>query len=256
MRTIKRILIGSFIFASCSFAQAETPIVRVAIEGAYPPYNFVNPDGSLGGFDVDISNALCAQMKVQCKLIKQDWDGIIPGLMAKKYDAIVSSMAITPEREQKVAFSDKYEGGYSMLFGSKSLSDSSPAALKDKVIAVQKGSIQENFAKGYYESTGIRVQRYPDTQTALMDLNSGRVDAVVLEVGIIYDTQKDSSLSAFHAFGEKFNDPKYFGAGSGVAVRKNDPALVGQFNQALKTILANGTYKQINDKYFPYNQYE
>jgi lysine-arginine-ornithine-binding protein len=256
MRTITRILLGSFIFASCSFVQAETPVVRIAIEGAYPPYNFVNPDGSLGGFDVDISNALCAEMKVQCKLIKQDWDGIIPGLMAKKYDTIVSSMAITPEREQKVAFSDKYEGGYSMLFGSKSLTDSSPAALEGKVIAVQKGSIQESFAKDYYEKAGIRVQRYPDTQTALMDLNAGRVDVVVLEVGIIYDTQKDPNLGAYHAFGEKFNDPKYFGTGSGIAMRKGDQALLGQFNQALKTILANGTYKQINDKYFPYNQYD
>ncbi|WP_171011830.1 transporter substrate-binding domain-containing protein [Pseudomonas sp. 2FE] len=256
MRRIKKVLLGVMLLGSCAAAQAEQAVVRIATEGAYPPYNFVNPDGSLGGFDVDIANALCAEMKTQCKLVKQDWDGIIPGLMAKKYDAIVASMAITPERQQKVAFSDKYEGGYSMLFGGKSLTDSSPAALQGKVIAVQKGSIQENFAKDYYEKAGISLRRYPDTQTALMDLNAGRVDAVVLEVGIIYDAQKDPNLAAYQGFGERFQDPKYFGTGSGIAVRKQDQVLLGQINQALKTILANGTYQQINDKYFPYNQYE
>ncbi|NBB32506.1 transporter substrate-binding domain-containing protein [Pseudomonas kielensis] len=256
MLKIKKILISSLILVTCSFAHADNQVIRIATEGAYPPYNFVKPDGSLGGFDVDIANALCAEMKVQCKLVKQDWDGIIPGLMAKKYDAIVSSMAITPEREKKVAFSDKYEGGYSMLFGSKSLTDSSPAALQGKIIAVQKGSIQENFAKDYFEKAGIRVPRYSDTQMALMDLKAGRVDAVVLEVAIIADAQKDPNLSAYQAFGEKFDDPTFFGTGSGIAVRKADQALLGQFNQALKTVLANGTYKQINDKYFTYDQYE
>ncbi|MDP3817050.1 transporter substrate-binding domain-containing protein [Pseudomonas sp.] len=256
MQTIKKLLLGVMIFGSCVSAQAQSGVVRIATEGAYPPYNFVNPDGSLGGFDVDIANALCTEMKVQCKLVKQDWDGIIPGLLAKKYDAIVASMAITPERQQKVAFSDKYEGGYSMLFGSKGLTDSSPAAMQGKVIAVQKGSIQENFAKDHYEKAGISLHRYPDTQTAMMDLTAGRVDAVVLEVGIVYEATKDASLADYHGFGEKFQDPKYFGTGSGIAVRKQDQVLLGQFNQALKTILANGTYKQINDKYFPYNQYD
>ena len=256
MQTIKKLLLGVMILGSCASAQAQSGVVRIATEGAYPPYNFVNPDGSLGGFDVDIANALCAEMKTECQLVKQDWDGIIPGLMAKKYDAIVASMAITPEREQKVAFTDKYEGGYSMLFGAKELTDSSPAALQGKVVAVQKGSIQENFAKDYYEKAGVSVRRYPDPQTALLDLNAGRVDAVVLEVGIIYETQKDPNLAAYQAFGEQFKDPKYFGTGSGIAVRKADQALLAELNKALAKILANGTYKQINDKYFPYNQYD
>lgn len=114
MHRIKKVLFGLIILGSCATAQAEETLVRIATEGAFPPYSFVNPDGSLGGFDVDIANALCAEMKAKCELVKQDWDGMIPGLLAKKYDAIVSSMNITPERQQKVAFSDKYEGGYSV----------------------------------------------------------------------------------------------------------------------------------------------
>ena len=256
MRTIRTILLGTFLLGSCSLAQAEPQVIRIATEGAFPPYNFVKPDGSLGGFDVDIANALCAEMKVQCKLVKQDWDGIIPGLMAKKYDAIVASMAITEERKQKVAFTAKYEGGYSMLFGRQQLTDSSPAALQGKVIAVQKGAIQEDFAADYYEKAGIGLRRYPDTQTAMLDLTAGRVDAVLLEVGNVYEAKKDPNLADYHGFGERFQDPKYFGTGSGIAVRKADQALLGQLNQALASILANGTYKQINDKYFPYDQYE
>lgn len=256
MHRIKKVLFGLIILGSCATAQAEETVVRIATEGAFPPYSFVSPDGSLGGFDVDIANALCAEIKVKCELVKQDWDGMIPGLLAKKYDAIVSSMNITPVRQQKVAFSDKYEGGYSMLFGGKHLIDSRPMALQSKVIAVQKGTVQESFAKDYYEKAGISLRRYPDIATAKMDLTAGRVDAVLMDVGNIYEAKKDEGLSDYDAFGEQFKDPAYFGTGSGIAVRKDDPILLGRINQALANILANGTYKQINNKYFQYNQYE
>lgn len=256
MQKIKRILFGLMLLGSTSIALAEEPVVRIATEGAFPPYSFMAPDGTLGGFDVDIANALCAEMKTRCEIIKQDWDGLIPGLLAKKYDAIVSSMNITPIRQQKVAFSDKYEGGYSMLFGGKALADSSPSALQGKVIAVQKGTVQESFAKAYYEEAGISLRRYPDIATAKMDLTAGRVDALLMDIGNIYEAKKDASLSEYSVFGEKFKDPAYFGAGSGIALRKNDQVLLGRINQALAAILANGTYKQINDKYFQYNQYE
>ena len=255
MHLIKKAFLSVMMISSCTVLQAES-VVRIATEGAYPPYNYVNSDGSLGGFDVDIATALCEVMQTPCEIVKQDWDGIIPGLLAKKYDAIVASMAITPKRQEKVAFSDKYEGGYSKLYGHQSLTDSRPQALKGKVIAVQTGSIQEDFAKHYYEAAGITLHRYPDTQTAMMDLTAERVDAVLLEVGLIYEAKKDPNLDSFHGFGDNFNDPKYFGTGSGIAVRKQDQQLLSQINRALKTILENGTYKTINDKYFPYDQYE
>ncbi|MET1028687.1 MAG: transporter substrate-binding domain-containing protein, partial [Dongiaceae bacterium] len=92
---------------STSIANAAEKI-RIATEGAYAPFNFVADDGSLQGFDVDIAKAVCEKMKADCVIVKQDWDGMIPGLLAKKFDAIFASMSITAERKQKINFSEKY----------------------------------------------------------------------------------------------------------------------------------------------------
>ena len=82
--------------------------IRIATEGAYPPFNFVAADGSLQGLDVDIANALCAAMEAKCTIVANDWEGMIPGLKANKFDAVVASMSVTEDRKKQVAFTDKY----------------------------------------------------------------------------------------------------------------------------------------------------
>ncbi|MBW8298952.1 MAG: transporter substrate-binding domain-containing protein, partial [Hydrogenophaga sp.] len=103
----KTILALAFTALTALSAQAADKLV-IGTEGAYPPFNFVSADGKVGGFDVEIGMALCAEMKVECEVVTQDWDGIIPALQAKKFDFMIASMFITPERAEKVAFTKSY----------------------------------------------------------------------------------------------------------------------------------------------------
>lgn len=235
---------------------AEEPL-RVVTEGTFPPYSMTKADGSLTGFDVDIATALCAEMKMKCQMVANEFDGIIPGLIAKKFDVAVASMAITPERQKAVAFSDKYQGGFSTFVGRTGQKlAGTPASMKGKNIAVQTGTIQANYARAVFAPAGANLRMYSTVENALLDVTSGRVDALMVEVGSAYELKKTPKGKLVELFGPKMNDPKYFGTGSGIAMRKDDKVRQGKVNAALKTILANGTYKKINDKYFDYNQYD
>ncbi|MGL5323180.1 MAG: transporter substrate-binding domain-containing protein [Aeromonas sp.] len=248
------LLLTGLLFAQSVLA---APVLRIATDGTFPPYSTVNPDGSLAGFDVDIANALCAEMKMTCELRQYDFDGMIAGLKARKFDMIVASMAITEERQRQIAFSDKYQGGYSRFMGPRNTTLSGePAAMAGKRIGVQLGSIQENYAKDVYGKAGAKVRTYGSAEQAWLDLMAGRLDAIVVEIGVGMEFKKREGADGFDFFGPRMNDPAYFGTGSGIAVRKQDTRLLGEVNKALGTLLANGTYKQINDKYFDYDQYE
>lgn len=256
-RTVTAVALAGLLFGLSGQAQAEQQQVRVATDGTFPPYSMAGPDGSLSGFDVDITHALCAEMQVRCELTQYDFDAMIPALKARKFDMIVASMAITEERRRSIAFSDKYEGGYSQFIGRKDSGLSGePGTMADRRIGVQRGSIQENYAREVFGAAGAKVTAYDNPELAWLDLQSGRLDAVMVEVGVGVELKKREGAEVFDFFGPKFDDPDYFGTGSGIAVRKQDTALLARLNQALKAILANGTYKRINDTYFDYDQYE
>lgn len=251
-----RLLAALALAVAANLACAQEPL-RVVTEGTFPPYSMTRADGSLAGFDVDIANALCAEMRVKCQLVANEFDGMIPGLLARKFDLAVASMAITPERQKAVAFSDKYQGGYSTFVGRIGQKlDGSPASMKGKNIAVQTGTIQANYARAVYAPAGAALRMYSTVENALLDVTSGRVDALMVEVGSAYELKKTPKGKLVELFGPRMNDPRYFGTGSGIAMRKNEPQLLARVNAALKTILANGTYRRINDKYFAYNQYD
>ena len=229
--------------------------VRIGTEGAYPPFNSIDSSGNLVGFDIDIANALCDAAKIQCEFVVQDWDGMIPGLLAKKYDAIIASMSITEERKKKVDFTGKYYNTPAKFIAPKGKNYTiTPEGLKGMSVAVQRATTHENFLRDNFPGLDIRVYATQDEANA--DLVSGRVDlghadSVALMEGFINtDAGKD-----FEFVGPDFNVPEWHGTGAGIAVRKGSDELRMALNKAIDQIRADGTYQKINAKYFDFDVY-
>jgi arginine/ornithine transport system substrate-binding protein len=230
---------------------AQTDKLRVGVEGNYPPFSMIAPDGKLQGFDIDIANAVCAEMKAECTFVQQEFDGIIPALNARKFDLIVASMTITEARRRSVDFSDPYYDVPSRFIAKQgAFTDHSPAALKGKKIVVLRNSPRATFlAETYKESEVVLAGKETEVY---MELAVGRADVAF-----------GSSVVSGEAFLKKPEGKGFaqlgpairIGAGSGVgiAVRKDDTALVSRINAALKAIKANGTYKRLSDKYFDFD---
>jgi arginine/ornithine transport system substrate-binding protein len=226
--------------------------VRVATEGAYEPFNYKDPSGQLQGFDVEIAKALCAKAKFECEIVAQDWDGIIPGLLAKKYDAIIASMAITEERKKKVSFTDKYYQTPARFIVKKGAKiELTAEGLKGKNLGTQRATIHSNYLEQTYGKVA-NIKLYDTQENANLDLVAGRLDAIEADsVVLLEGFLKKPEGKNFEFAGPEF----YLSDGAGIAVRKEDEALRTAFNKALKEIREDGTYKKINDKYFPFDIY-
>ncbi|WP_201549143.1 ABC transporter substrate-binding protein [Psychrobacter fjordensis] len=228
-------------------AEAETTgeVLRIGTEGAYAPFNYTNADGTLGGFDVDIANALCADMKMTCEITAQDWDGIIPGLKAGKYDAIVAAMSVTPEREQQVSFTEPYFSNTLVFLAKKdsSFDPSNSSDINANSIAAQRSTISSQWFEKAYPDADMKL--YDTLSNAFLDLGSNRVDAMVSDKLPALEWLGSTSGSQYGLKGEEIDINDNFA----IAVRPGDE-LQAKINQALANIKANGTYDDINNKYF------
>ena len=247
---VAMMMLGTNVFAN------EWNKIRIGVEGAYPPFSKVEKDGTLVGFDIDIAMALCEEIGAECVLVPQDWDGIIPALMARKYDAIIASMSITEERKKKVAFSDKYYNTPAKFARKKGSGIAiSKAGLKGKTVGVQRATIHDNFITGEFGDS-VEIKRYGTQDEAYLDAISGRVDllladSIAMEAGFL----KTDQGKGWEFVGPGYSDPKYFGVGAGIAVRKSDGELAKLFSLAIKVIRSNGVYHMINGKYFAFDVY-
>ncbi len=241
---LTHLLLGATLaLAGTLSVQAET--IRIGTEGAYPPFNYVDAQGNVGGFDVDIAKALCDDMGVQCKIVTQDWDGIIPALKMHKYDAIIASMSITPERSKVVDFTDPYYTS-GLRFVRKKGADFDPQHLAGKTIGAQRSTIAAQWLEDH--AKGAHIKLYDTQENLYLDAASGRLDGFLSDVFPAYDWLKTTDGKNFEFVGETFakNDK------IGIAVRKGDK-LRERFNKALAHIKANGVYAKINAKYFPFS---
>lgn len=230
--------------------------VRVGVEGAYPPFSEVGPDGQLKGFDIDITRALCEEIKAECELMQQDWDGIIPGLLAKKYDMIVASMSITEERKKAVDFTEKYYQTPARFVAEKGSGiEISTEGLAGKKVGVQRATIHDSFLTDNYGSE-VEIVRYGTQDEANLDLIAGRVDLVLADSVALNDGLLKTEDGADYEFvGPPYTDRKWFGEGAGIAVRKNDTDLKEKLNTAIDRIRESGKYEEIRAKYFDFDVY-
>jgi lysine-arginine-ornithine-binding protein len=236
-------------------ASADMQKVRIGTEGAYPPFNSIDSEGNLVGFDVDIAKALCEAANFDCEFVVQDWDGIIPGLLAKKYDAIVASMSITPEREEVVDFTNKYYNTPAKFVAAEDADfDISAEGLAGKSIGVQRATIHENFLRDNFPEADIRVYATQDEANA--DLVAGRLDLVMADSVALNDGFLKTDMGKGFAFiGPDYSEPKWHGEGVGIAIRKGEDELREAFNAAIKQIREDGTYEEIQSKYFDFDVY-
>ncbi|KIN67281.1 Arginine-binding periplasmic protein 1 [Sulfitobacter donghicola DSW-25 = KCTC 12864 = JCM 14565] len=229
------------IMAMASAAQAED-VVRIATEGAYPPFNNVTADGELVGFDVDIAKALCAEMARKCEVVAQDWDGIIPGLVNNKYDAIVASMSITEERLKAIDFTDPYYSNYLSVV-TKDGSTVSLDTLGDVAIGAQRSTVGAQWAEDEFGSRAD-IRLYDTNPAAFSDLAAGRIEAVVIDFLPAAEFVKTNDGFGLAVDKIDINDK------IGIGTRQGDDDLTAAFNAALETIRANGTYEAISVEYF------
>jgi len=227
----------------------------VCVEGAYPPFSETAEDGSIVGFDIDIANALCAEIGEECTMVKTDWDGIIPALLEGKCDAIVASMSITPERAEVIDFTKKYYQTPAM-FAAPSDADFTDSVedMAGKVVGVQRGTIHQNYMETHYPETDLTL--YASQDEAYLDLISGRLDAVMADSLAIIDGFLETEQGEdFAQLGETHYDPAIHGEGAGIGVRKEDTELRDRLTAAIEAIRADGTYDEIASRYFDFDIY-
>ena len=241
--------------ASCALALAAGTVqakdwkeIRIAFDVPYEPFEYKDENGELTGFEVELAEAMCAEMKADCEFVIQAWDGMIPGLLARKFDAIMSSMSITPERAERVLFSEPYYNTPGGWFAPESFNTdvTDMDAMKGKVVGVQRGTTMDTFVTDKMGGT-VTIKRYTTADDMVLDLEGQRLDVVFVDYPV--GEQTVLSKDGFKEVGE----PVKLGEGVGVAMRKRDQDLAAKVNATLKKLKNDGTYDAIMQKYFNYD---
>ncbi|WP_428515436.1 transporter substrate-binding domain-containing protein [Roseovarius sp.] len=218
----------------------EKGVIRIAMSGAYPPFNFVNDQNEVVGFDPAIGTEIAKRMGLEAEIVTTAWDGIIGGLLSNKYDAIVGSMTITEERDEVVDFVGPYYSDKRAIFTQPGSGITSLEDLEGKKVGLTLGETHEDWAR----ERGYNVSTYKGLPELLLELENGRVDAIV-----------NDSIAAILAMGEKgqeyemFADPTTEPFGAGIAIREGSPELAAAMQEALDSMMEDGTYMEIAEKW-------
>ncbi len=248
LRTI--VSTGALLAVLVGQAAAGERVIRFATEADFPPFNERSPPyGQITGWEIDLGMAMCAKMNRKCEFVAQDWDGMIPGLLVHRFDGIFAAMTITAERKKKIDFTDPYYKTTARFVAKKSLNiDRGAKGLGALKIGTTPGVTQCYLSK-YYPNAKIKI--YRTVQDLFLDLQSGRVDAILSEpVQTEFGLIRENPGAGFAFHGDPVQDIDCFGEGVGIGVRKDDAALRIALNKALAAVRADGTYHRLTVKYF------
>jgi polar amino acid transport system substrate-binding protein len=254
MKRIAPVLAGLWLAAcfSAPVAAEEARPIRVATEGAFPPFNYMEGDEP-AGFEVELGKALCAAAKARCVFVAHDWDGMIKGLLRNEYDAVMASMAITAKRKERIAFSKPYYRIPATFIARKDsdVSGIAPAALAGKTIATIADSQHARFLEERYPKAEIKA--YGKLEEANLDLLAERVDLVLADKLALTKFLESPEGKGCRPVGDAPFDPAFYSAGVAVGLRKDDGALKALFDGAIDAVIADGTYDRIRAKHFSFD---
>lgn len=251
------LLVNLLIFLSSvtgTIAHAET--LRIGIEGTYPPFSETDAKGHIVGFDADIAAALCTQMKISCKVVKQNWEKAIPDLNGGKIDALISSMSITEERLKVVNFTRPYYNSpvRFVIRRDAPISVDPPAKLSGLTIAVEADSIYEDYVKAVYVPVGAKILIvHNGIEEVWKSLLSRKADATPNDVVANAEFLKSAAGKEFIETGPMITDRRHLGAGAAIAVAKKNMPLAARFDAALLAIYKSGEYTRLRNRYFNFD---
>lgn len=260
-------ILKSVFAAVCVMGGMSAPVVAHAealteitfgVDATYPPFESLSPSGAFQGFDVDLGNAICTELKVKCVFVAQSFDDIIPALQARKFDAILSSLTVTQKRQKVIAFSaEMYNERTSLIVRKDSPLKPTAVSLKGKTVGVEAGTVQESYANAYWAPNGVKIISYPGQDEIYAALLSGRLDALLQdEVEADYGFLQTPKGKDFIFGGNATYDPRHvLGSYIAIGVRKDEPVLLKKINWAIGEIHRNGTYKKLEAKYFNFDVY-
>jgi len=226
--------------------------ITIATEGAFPPFNYLDRKGLPAGFEMELAQEACQRIKAECEFIALKWDELIPGLLEKKFDIIMSSMEVTRERRQRMGLSRRYYLSPGAFIAPKGAPyDGPPSLLRNKRIGIQKDSTHADWADKSFRRSA-QLKRYASVQEALTALANDEVDAVFGDKAQLWLWSRKPEGKCCELVGQDIKDTQTLGVGVAAGLRKEDAKLREALNKAFGEMMTDGTYKKINDKYFPF----
>lgn len=226
--------------------------ITIATEGAYPPFNYLDRKGLPAGFEMELAQDACQRMKAECEFVAVKWDELVPGLLDKKFDIVMSSLEVNSERRRRLGMSRRYYLSPGTFIAAKGQPfDGPPSLLRNRKIGVQKDSTHADWLDKSFRRSA-QIKRYPTVAEALKALTGDEVDAVFGDKVQLWLWSQKPEGNCCEVIGQDIKDTQTLGVGVSAGIRREDIKLRDAFNKALGEMMSDGTYKKLNEKYIPF----